>query len=307
MIHHVYANQTNIGDWLSARAIQSLLLPHRVTEHFCDKPFVSETIAALSKAGPDDFVIIGGGGLFMDYFVPFWEGFRPIAERVRFCIWGVGYCDLKREFSRAPDKLLEEIIRRSYLCVVRDEMTLQQLPTCCYPSPVCCPAMSLVATLPLGLGVLHVDAGDNVGAANYELMEVTGKHFAARTGRPFQSINNEIQRGNEKALAQTLEKYAGADLIVTGRLHGCIIGLAMGRKVLVVSGDRKIESFMKAADLQDWVIDVNEAREQLPNRLERLPRQPSVAGFVARERAANLEVARRLRTFLDGDNPDTRA
>ena len=43
-----------------------------------------------------------GGGLFMDYFKDFWTGFRPIAERVPFAIWGVGCCDLKRQHSRLP-------------------------------------------------------------------------------------------------------------------------------------------------------------------------------------------------------------
>ena len=82
MIHHVYANQSNVGDWLSARGIQSLLAPRAVTEHFCDEPFVPATLAALSKAGPEDFIVIGGGGLFMEYFGPFWEGAEQIRTRV---------------------------------------------------------------------------------------------------------------------------------------------------------------------------------------------------------------------------------
>src|SRR5688500_18355984 len=97
MIHHVYANRSNIGDWLSALGIQSLLGSRPVIEHLCDEPFVAETLAALSACTADDLIVIGGGGLFMDYFTPFWEGFRQIADKVPFCIWGTGYCDLKRE------------------------------------------------------------------------------------------------------------------------------------------------------------------------------------------------------------------
>ena len=89
MIYHVYANQKNIGDWLSARAIQLLIGGGPVVELFCDGPYVKQTLAVLANAGPGDLVVIGGGGLFMDYFVPFWEGFLPIAPRVRFCI---GWC-----------------------------------------------------------------------------------------------------------------------------------------------------------------------------------------------------------------------
>jgi len=103
MIYHIYANRSNIGDWLSAKGIQQLLATHDITDCFCDEPFVKETMEVLSKATGNDLIIIGGGGLLMDYFVPFWEAFAPIAERVPFCIWGIGYCDIKHEASLPPE------------------------------------------------------------------------------------------------------------------------------------------------------------------------------------------------------------
>lgn len=38
MIHHVYANRSNIGDWLSAIGIQKLLGGAAVTEHLATSP-----------------------------------------------------------------------------------------------------------------------------------------------------------------------------------------------------------------------------------------------------------------------------
>ena len=96
MIYHVYANRSNIGDWVSAKGIQELLSPAAITECFWDGPFVKDTIKRLSKASENDLIVIGGGGLLMDYFEPFWKSFDAIASRIPFCIWGVGYCDLKR-------------------------------------------------------------------------------------------------------------------------------------------------------------------------------------------------------------------
>ena len=46
MIHHVFANRSNIGDWLSAIGIQSLLGDIPVCEHLADAPCVPETLAA---------------------------------------------------------------------------------------------------------------------------------------------------------------------------------------------------------------------------------------------------------------------
>ena len=76
MIYHIFANRSNIGDWLSAKGIQTLLAPAEITECLCDEPFLDETFDRLSDATSRDFIVIGGGGLFMDYFVPFWDQFH---------------------------------------------------------------------------------------------------------------------------------------------------------------------------------------------------------------------------------------
>src|SRR5580765_6148156 len=113
MIHHVFANQSNIGDWLSAIGIQSLLSPLPVREHFCDEPFVAATLASLSRLTEGDLLIIGGGGLFMDYFTPLWQGLDQLRLPTPMIIWGVGYCDLKLEASQPPIDLLRRIVPRA--------------------------------------------------------------------------------------------------------------------------------------------------------------------------------------------------
>ena len=178
MIHHVFANRSNIGDWLSVRAIQRRLGRGMVSEHLCDEPYVPGTLARLRQAGMGDLIIIGGGGLFMDYFAEFWNGFRVIAERVPFAIWGVGCCDMKRQNSRLPSTSIEEIVRLSKLCILRDELTHATLSGCGLPAPVACPVLSLIEPLAQGWGLLHVDAFDNVGESNYEAMEAFGEEFS---------------------------------------------------------------------------------------------------------------------------------
>lgn len=140
MIHHVFANRSNIGDWLSAKGIQRLLQAAPVTEHLCDEVFVAQTLDALNRLEPSDLVLIGGGGIFMDYFAPFWVGLSRLDCLPRYCIWGVGYCDLKAEPSHPPLDLVRRIVAGSELCVVRDELTRVlggQRPrgTCRLPEP----------------------------------------------------------------------------------------------------------------------------------------------------------------------------
>jgi polysaccharide pyruvyl transferase WcaK-like protein len=297
MIHHVFANRSNIGDWLSARGIQSLLKPLEVEEHLCDDPFVAETLARLSKAGPGDLIVIGGGGLFMDYFEPFWRGFRTIADRVPFCIWGAGYCDLKLEESLPASSLIEAIIKQSSLCVVRDELTREHLQNLALPEPVICPSVSVInEQLNAGPGVLHVDNYSTAGAAAYDAMCAAGEAFAARTNRKYRQTNNHIKGGDEQALRETLDLYAASDVILSSALHGCIIGVAMGRKVLAVSGDYKIEAFMHTAGLSDWVCDISELNA-IGVRLDTLVNQPTRTDFLAAAGLANQSVANSVKSI----------
>ena len=305
MIHHVFANRSNVGDWLSARGIQSLLDPPEITEHLCDQPFIDETLAALAAANQQDLIVIGGGGLFMDYFEPFWEGFSEIATRVPFCIWGVGYCDMKRENSRPTQKLIEKIVELSRFCVVRDELTRKYLSRCKIRPPVACPTVTVIEVQPQQYGLLHVDAYDNVGPKIYEEMNLVGRKFAAQTRRPFREINNIISGGRQSALLNTLNLFAQADLVLSGRLHGCIIALAMGRKVLAVSGDRKIESFMQAAGLGEWVLDGRDIGS-LFDRLQALPSQRTPCEFIEAAKKSNYAIAEMVRALIRGSGPEQR-
>jgi polysaccharide pyruvyl transferase WcaK-like protein len=298
MIYHVYANRSNIGDWLSARGIQKHFAADEIVELLCDEPFVPDTIDTLSTASHDDLVIIGGGGLFMDYFLPFWESFEPLSKRLRFAIWGVGCCNLKRGPTLPPRELLEQIVSRAELCVVRDDLTREYLGNCAVQAEVPCPSVAVIDAVALGCGVLHVDAWDNVGEQLYAYMHRTAQESAARTGRPFASTNNLIRKGDERDLQRVLSLYRDADVILTGRLHGCIIGLAMGRKVVAVSGDRKLESFMSHVGLSDWVCDLGQSN-RIPTLLARAPEQRLDSSWVERARAEHARIGGTLSCRLE--------
>lgn len=299
MIHHIYANRTNAGDWLSARGIQELLSPLAVEEHLCDEPFVPATLQALARATPDDFIIIGGGGLFMDYFTPFWEEFNAISQRVPFAIWGVGCCAVKRASSQPPWRLLQEIVARSRLCVVRDELTRSQLNCPSLPSIVPCPAFNAVrpATRPGSRRILHVDHYDHLGPEVFARVEEITHDFAGRSHRTTARTNNLIRAGSQEALRDLLDLYASADVVLSSRLHGCILALATGRHLVAISGDHKVDAFMHAAGLNPWVCGLDDV-ERIPMLLDRIDDQVLPEAFLARTRSANLAIARSIRSLV---------
>jgi len=302
MIFHVYANRSNVGDWLSARGIQALLAPSPVKELLCDEPFVPATLAALAKAGADDVIVVGGGGLFMDYFNPFWTGLLDLRPKARLVVWGAGACDLKAKATLPPAWLRHEVARLAALCIVRDELTREHLGGGALPAPVVCPAVAAMPSRPPeARRVLHVDHYGCVGEVAYEAMEAAGRCFAARTGRAFAATNHRIAP-DESALNRILDLYRASDIILTSRLHGCILGLAAGRKVLAVSGDFKVEAFMTAAGLGDWVLDPTDLRA-LDARLEALERQPSVDSLMDEGRRANRLIADQVLAMASGGVP----
>ncbi len=298
MIYHVFANRSNIGDWLSAKGIQKLLSPLQITECLCDVPFIDETMQQLVAATEKDLIVIGGGGLLMDYFIPFWEAFQPVADRVPFCIWGIGYCDMKLEHSLPPGNLITGIINKSRLCIVRDELTRSYLPDCNLSVPVSCPSINVVERVSLiGKDILHVDNYTTAGEAAYEAMCTVGKVFANQHKIIYRQTNNRITKDSEKEMEKILSIYKQSCYVLSSALHGCIIAVAMGLKVLAVSGDRKIEGFMESVGLQDWVLDINEV-EKIGDYLAKLHLQNSTNSMIEKIKSENQKVAADIKNIF---------
>lgn len=297
MIYHIYANQTNIGDWVSAKGIQSVFVGLELEEHFCDGPWIEQSLAVIANAGPRDLVIIGGGGLLMNYFDNFWTGLAEFDVLPPLVIWGPGVCDLKQEASVGLVPAIRKVFEQARHVSVRDHSTRELVGMDLTPEPLICPSVLAIAPEPITRrGVLHVDNYNAVGGEIFEFMNETCRAFASQTDRPFARTNNRIDRGSADQLVTCLDNYRAADVIVSSGLHGCIIGAAMGRKVVAVSGDYKVDGFMQAVGLEDWCLDYRDAK-RLPERLDQIDQQPSVADRMEQVRAANRTFGQTVRAL----------
>lgn len=300
MIHQIYANESNVGDWMSAIGIRQLLDEPSSSRHFCDEYFLPETLSWLKELEDRDVVVIGGGGLFQPYFLPFWRGVAEIMERVPVCLWGVGLCGQESDLDADSRDLLRQVARRSRLCVVRDEMTRHFLDMPQVGPPVPCPSIVAAKALPVALQrrvLLHSVHADIVPSEDQAKLRDLLKHHAAQHCLTYMETDNRVEQGNGKAMREVLALYGSASMVVSSRLHGCILGLAMGCKVLALVSDPKVEAFMCLAGMQRWIGKTHDEM-RLGELLKSLDEQDHAAPLIERAHLANARVARTIRQIV---------
>jgi polysaccharide pyruvyl transferase WcaK-like protein len=149
--------------------------------------------------------------------------------------------------------------------------------------------------------VLHVVNYEASGAEAYEKMHSVAKRFANDTARTYWETNHRIRNHSEADFKDTIKHYESADVVVSSALHGCIVGVSMGLKVLAVSGDRKIDAFMHSVGLSEWLLDLNEV-SKVEELLSKIDEQVTPTKRLKEIRHENEVVAETIKTFLGGIN-----
>jgi polysaccharide pyruvyl transferase WcaK-like protein len=270
MIFHVFANEFNLGDALSAQGIRQQLVQMapsiRYRALFCDLPYLSETVRVIkNECRPHDLVIFGGGGLFMDYFEPLWAWFlRLRAQRnLRFVLWGVGLCSRIRNSSdtRADQDLLNDVVKNALLASLRDSLTYEPFKRFAHCYLIGCPSLNRVDALQRArqerLGkLLYVHHSHLVDQKERELLMsvILESNLSMNHLRlSFQELDNIVTPPDtpESYLAR---HYQGADIVVSSRLHGLVLAAGMGAKVIAIAKDEKICSFMAQIGMSEWNV-----------------------------------------------------
>jgi hypothetical protein len=231
----------------------------------------------------------------MNYFLPFWKEFERIADRVPFITWGIGCCNHKDRPTIPPVSLFESVLSKSRLNIVRDDFTKNLFQNLHLPPTNHCPAINYLQPVPTTRkAILHV-VNYALIEEGYETIRQVCLDYAKEKRCPFSETNNRV--GELDQVPGVHDLYLKSDVIVSSALHGCIIGLSLGRKVIAISGDTKIESFMNSIGLGDWVIDRKNI-ETLQEKLDHIEEQETPYNKLELIRNENKKIAAQIKGLI---------
>lgn len=248
MLYYCCANEINIGDYFS-------MLGAKLAIGLCGKEEFMELRAKpfsdfLSLLNDEDTIIIGGGGLFKDYFRRFWIEILDYKKINNFDIilFGVGICDHKnKKNSTVLEKsMIEKIISNSKINFIRHPFDSIGMPVYF----TYCPSMYFVSNNFLCYAnkkqnkLLYVSHKDLIGKNKDEEIRKHLQKFCIQNNMGYSEVDNIIRENN--GINDIMDLYQNSEIVVSTRLHGYIIAKTLGKKVVAISNDHKIEGFANA-------------------------------------------------------------
>jgi polysaccharide pyruvyl transferase WcaK-like protein len=247
---YLYAGRGNAGDYLSHLGVRSIvglpgleLLAGQPGNRELSKALVGSRFRARYRV-----LVIGGGGLFQECFGEFWQVI--LASGLPYAIVGVGANRLGDQRSITDAGLLETIVRRAAFIYVRDTMTRETIAKCGVREEVpvgLCPATS--ALFPghwreesrSGNVLLHVVHPSDLRMAHGDLDRARESARAIARELELSYVEEDNMSADVEAV---LKRYRTARVVLSSRLHGCIISYATGIPFVPLRCDEKIEAFL---------------------------------------------------------------
>ncbi|MBL8079495.1 MAG: polysaccharide pyruvyl transferase family protein [Anaerolineales bacterium] len=250
-VYHVFANRINLGDYYSALGIKKLIWQIPMRSLYWTHGEFEKTKYILEKIKPHDKIVVGGGGLFKDFFSPLWETILNYVRRDnQLFIWGVGECDVKDKHTTLSESQLVRIAETATMIYTRDQTSKQKLQGFNARVEITgCPSVTIVSQWirksPRYL--LHVIHPELLGAS-LGLWRQAASRLASDLGLDVVELSHIVPKSGIRRLNylhKTKNYYQNAGLVLSSRLHGVIFSNAMGIPVIPVSGDKKIESYWR--------------------------------------------------------------
>lgn len=95
-------------------------------------------------------------------------------------------------------------------------------------------------------------------------------------------------------LYRWLDLYSSAKITVSSSLHGCILALSLGSKLIAVSRDWKIEGFLEMVELKEAVCDIDE----IEKKAEDIEFQKDVSKEVERIKKQNEDFGEKVKKLI---------
>lgn len=249
---YIYADATNVGDYISHLGVREVFKkdgPSLYAAGSC----LGETKAWLNFAGKNknNVLIIGGGGLIQHCFEAFWE--TVLASGFPYVLYGVGACSMKGVRHPINRNLLARIASSATHIHIRDFYTKELFEGLGGKKVTLgeCPATDFIRSWyqknkvvrggkeqPVLLNVIHDFDLSQSGVDVAQYCQIV-KEVCVNLGFKYSQTNN-IHKNFEMLLKQ----YEEADIVISSRLHGCIIGIGMEKQVIAIDCDDKIKNYL---------------------------------------------------------------
>lgn len=245
---YVYANKRNVGDYISHLGLKEIVGLDGPSL-FCSPIWLVEFrqhIETLKKYNQDVLLVIGGGGLLQPVFEPFWE--VVLLSGLRFSAHGIGVNRMtgRGELSKA---LFEKIGEKAEHLGVRDIYTKKMFESNAkkLPTLTACPSINYLhpryrkkaaASKNVLLHLVH-PSDVRLAGANLQNIVENLKKIASELGLDYQEHTNM-----DSSHIRMLNRVRQSKVIVSSRLHGCIMGYGMEIPFLPLLCDEKINEFL---------------------------------------------------------------
>jgi len=272
---YIYANKRNVGDYISHLGLKEIVGKDG-PDLFCSPVWLKEFkahIDYLKQYNPNVLLVIGGGGLLQPVFEPFWH--VVLQSGLRFTAHGIGINKMSGRGEMKGD-LFPKIAKGADHLGVRDEYTFNFLEQFAPNKLVltACPSINYLvprywqSQARSSNVLLHLIHPSDVRLAGADLDTISKNLMAVAEalGLEYQEHTNM-----DSSHVRMLKKVSNARVIVSSRLHGCIMGFGMGIPFLPLLCDDKMKAFLTSHTEVDGV-DVKQAEDAsvLKHRVESL-------------------------------------
>lgn len=262
---YIYANKRNVGDYIShcgVKKIVGLDGPALFCTPIYFKRF-KKHMASFNQAHPNTPIIIGGGGLLQSVFTPFWD--YIVSAPNPYCLVGLGINKMPGRKEMAP-ALLQTVIDKAAFVTVRDTYSANRLFEKPFLETQClsiCPSINYFHQTYFqehpenNNYLLHVVHPSDLRLAGADKNAITQnlQKIAKYLGLSYKEHSN--MNSNHK---EGLASIHDARLVVSSRLHGCIMSYGMGIPFLALYCDDKTASFL-STHTQKKGISATEAED----------------------------------------------